>query len=170
MAPELAEWHDFFITTATVSGALVGLLFVAVSLHLPVFNDDRYEDLRLDARSILLGYLIALSLSLFPLIPQSLEALGREVLVGFVFILAASVRTAPRLFRSGGLYGLRNRWFRIALLLTGLLTTLAGGLAFLSGQTWALEMLGGSVIILIVVSVLRTWDIVFRAARVTPPT
>jgi len=32
-----------------------------------VFNDDRYEDLRLDARSILLGYVIALSLSLFPL-------------------------------------------------------------------------------------------------------
>src|SRR5438045_4092913 len=67
MAPELADWHDFFITTATVSGALVGLLFIAVSLHLPVFNDDRYEDLQLDARSILLGYVIALSLSLFPL-------------------------------------------------------------------------------------------------------
>jgi len=165
MAPELVEWHDFFVTTATVAGALVGLLFIAVSLHLPVFNDDRYEDLRLDARSILLGYVIALSLSLFPLIPQSLEALGREQLLVFVFIAASSARTAPRLLRSGGVYGLRNRWFRIALLLTGLTTTLAGGLAFISGQTWALELLGASVIVLIVVSVLRTWDIVFRAAR-----
>jgi hypothetical protein len=169
MAPELAEWHDFFITTATVAGALIGLLFIAVSLHLPVFNDDRYEDLRIDARSILLGYVIALSLSLFPLIPQSLDALGREVLVVFVFIAVASARSAPRLFRSGGVYGKKNRWFRVALLVTGLGTTLAGGLAFLSGQTWALELMSASVIVLIVVSVLRTWDIVFRAARVVPP-
>jgi hypothetical protein len=169
MAPELAEWHDFFITTATVAGALVGLLFIAVSLHLPVFNDDHYEDLRLDARSILLGYVIALALSLFPLIPQSLAALGREVLATFVFIAVASVRSAPRLFRSGGVYGLRNRWFRVALLVTGLATTLTGGLAFLSEQTWALELIAGSVMVLIVVSVLRTWDIVFRAARVAPP-
>ena len=170
MAPELAEWHDFFITTATVAGALVGLLFIAVSLHLPVFNDDRYEDLRLDARSILLGYVIALSLSLFPLIPQSLASLGREVLLVFVFIAVASARSAPRLFRSGGVYGMRNRWFRVVLLVTGLVTTLAGGAALLFGQTWALELLSGSVIVLIVVSVLRTWDIVFRAARVAPRT
>ena len=169
MAPELAEWHDFFITTATVSGALVGLLFIAVSLHVRVFSDDRYEDLRLDARAILLGYLIALTLSLFPLIPQSLTALGREMLVMFVVIVSTSARTGPRLFRSGGLYGKRNRWFRAAFLLAGLIITLTGGLALLSGQTWALELLAASVIVLIVVSVLRTWDIVFRAARVAPP-
>ena len=170
MAPELAEWHDFFVTTAPVAGALVGLVVIAVSLHLPLFNDDRFEDLRLDARSILLGYVIAMALSLFPLIPQSLASLGREMLLVFVFIAVSSARSLPRLFRSGGVYGMRNRWFRVALLITGLATTLAGGLAFLSGQSWALELLSGSVIVLIFVSVLRTWDIVFRAARVTPPT
>jgi hypothetical protein len=57
----------------------------------------------------------------------------------------------------------------VALLLTGLFVTLGGGLALLMEQPWALELLGGSVIVLIVVSVLRTWDIVFRAARVVPP-
>ena len=170
MAPELAEWHDLFITTATVAGALVGLLFIAVSLHLPLFNDDRFEDLRQDARSILMGYVIAMVLSLFPLIPQSLASLGREVLLVFVFVAVSSARGLPRLLRSGGVYGMRNRWFRVALLVTGLATTLAGGLAFLSGQTWALELLAASAIVLIVVSVLRTWDIVFRAARVTPRT
>jgi hypothetical protein len=50
-----------------------------------------------------------------------------------------------------------------------LIITLTGGLALLSGQRWALELLAASVIVLIVVSVLRTWDIVFRAARVPPP-
>jgi len=56
MAPELVEWREFFITTATVAGALVGLLFVAVSVHLRLLSDEHYADLRQDARAILLGY------------------------------------------------------------------------------------------------------------------
>src|SRR5207253_2801388 len=47
------------------------LLFVAVSVHLRLLSDEHYADLRQDARTILLGYLVAMALSLFPLIPQS---------------------------------------------------------------------------------------------------
>src|SRR2546422_10558535 len=119
MAPELSEWRDFFVTTATIAGALVGLLFVAVSVHLRLLSDEHYADLRQDARAILVGYVVAMSLSLFPLIPQSLAALGQEVLIAFVFILATSARTAPQPFRSSGMYAWGNRWFRAALLVTG---------------------------------------------------
>jgi hypothetical protein len=42
LAPELSEWREFFITTATVAGALVGLLFVAVSVHLRLLSDEQY--------------------------------------------------------------------------------------------------------------------------------
>ena len=63
---------------------------------------------------------------------------------------------------------LNLRWFRVALLVTGCGTTLAGGVALLAGQTWPLQLLAASVIGLILVSVFRTWDIVFRAARVAP--
>ena len=168
MAPELSEWRDFFVTTATVAGALVGLLFVAVSVHLRLLSDEHYADLRQDARAILVGYVVAMSLSLFPLIPQSPAALGQEILIVFVFIVATSVPSVPRLFRSGGVYGRRNRWFRGALLVVGCAATLAGGLELLAGQSWPLQLLAASVILLIVVSVFRTWDIVFRAARIAP--
>jgi len=120
------------------------LLFVAVSVHLRLLSDEHYADLRQDARTILLGYLVAMALSLFPLIPQSLAALGQEILIG-------------------------NRWFRIALFIAGCAATLAAGLALLAGQTWPLQLLAASALLLIVVSVFRTWDIVFRAARVAPP-
>jgi hypothetical protein len=169
VAPELSEWREFFVTTATVAGALVGLLFVAVSVHLRLLSDEHYVDLRLDALRILLGYVVAMGLSLFALIPQSLAALGQETLVFFVLIVATSVRNLPRLFRSSGVYGRRNLWFRAALLVAGGAATLGGGLALLAGQAWPLQLLAASVMVLIVVSVFRTWDIVFRGARVARP-
>lgn len=168
MAPDLAEWREFFVTTATVAGALVGLLFVAVSVHLRVLSDEHYADLRDNARAILLGYVIAMTLSLFPLIPQSLATLGLELLAVFVFIVVASARSAPQLFRSSDVFGRRNRWFRVAFLIAGCAATLAGGLGLLARQTWPLQLLAAGVIVLILVSVFRTWDIVFRAARVAP--
>src|SRR5436190_14114595 len=112
MAPELAEWHEFFITTATVAGALIGLLFVAVSVHLRTLSDDQNVDLRVDARAILLGYVVAMAVSLFPLIPQSLAALGDEMLLVFAFIVATSVRNVGQIFRGGGAYGRTNRFLR----------------------------------------------------------
>ena len=169
MAPELSEWREFFVTTATIAGALIGLLFVAVSVHLRLLSDEHYADLRQDARAILLGYVVAMGLSLFPLIPQSLVALGQEILIVFVFILATSARSVPQLLRSSGMYGWGNRAFRAGLLVAGCAATLAGGLALLARQVWPLQLLAASVLVLIVVSVFRTWDIVFRGARVAPP-
>jgi len=169
MAPELSEWREFFVTTATVAGALVGLLFVAVSVHLRLLSDEHSAELRQDARAILLGYVVAMILSLFPLIPQSLASLGEELLIVFVFIVVTSVRSLPPLFRSSRVYGRMNRWFRAGSFLAGCLATLAGGLALLAGQTWPMQLIAASVLVLIVASVFRTWDIVFRAARVAPP-
>jgi hypothetical protein len=165
MAPELSEWHDFFVTTATVAGTLVGLLFVAVSIHLRVLSDEDHADLRQDARAILLWFVVAMTLALLPLIPQSLAALGQELLIVFVAIVLTTARSVPMLLRFSEMYDRRNRLFRAALLIAGWATTLAGGIALLAGQSWPLQMLAASVIVLIVMAVFRTWDIVFRGAR-----
>jgi hypothetical protein len=170
MAPELIEWREFFVTTATVAGALVGLLFVAISVHLRLLSDEHSEALRQDARNILFSYLAAMTLSLFPLIPQALATLGQEILVVFVLIVLFTARTVPPLFRSSRVYGPLNRWLRVAWFVAWAAGTLTGGLALLAGQIWPVPLLAASVIVLIVVSVVRTWDIVFRAARVAPGT
>jgi O-antigen/teichoic acid export membrane protein len=169
MAPELSDWHDYFVTTATVAGTLVGLLFVALSIHLRVLSDERHADLRQDARAILLWFVVAMTLALLPLIPQSLVALGQELLVVFVLIVVMTVRSVPMLFRSSEMYDRGNRLIRGALLIAGWATTLAGGLAFIAGQVWPVQMLAASIFVLIVMAVFRTWDIVFRGAQVSPP-
>ncbi|HYK98695.1 MAG TPA: hypothetical protein VEU77_09940 [Candidatus Acidoferrales bacterium] len=169
MAPELIEWREFFVTTATVAGALVGLLFVAISVHLRLLSDERSEDLRQDARNILFSYIAAMTLSLFPLIPQALATLGEEILVVFLFIVVATARTVPRLFRSSRVYGRVNRWLRVAWFVAWAAGTVAAGLALVAGQAWPVPVLALGVLLLIVVSVFRTWDIVFRAAGVRRP-
>lgn len=170
MAPEMIEWREFFMITTTVAGALVGLLFVAVSVHLRLLSDEQYGDLRQDARAILVGYVVTLIISLLPLITQSLVALGQEMLLVLALFVVTSARGVRGLFRSSGLSGRTNRWFRAATFGVWIVVTLAGGLALLAGQAWPLQLLAASVLVLIVVSVFRTWDIVFRAARVASPT
>jgi hypothetical protein len=167
VAPEILEWRDFFVTTATVAGALVGLLFVAVSLHLRLLSEDRHADLRLDARSNLIGYVVALSLSLVPLIPQPLSALAVENLVAFVALLGVSVRTWPNLLRSRPrVYDRTYVWFRVALLAATDISLLVGGVGLLGMQIWPIYLLAAGVASVLVVSIFRTWDIIFRAARV----
>jgi hypothetical protein len=170
MAPELIELREFFLTTATVAGALVGLLFVAVSLHLRLLSDEQSGDLRQDARSILISYVAAMTLSLFPLIPQPLPTLGLEILAVFALVVVSTAPALPRLFRSSRVYGRLNRAFRVAWSVAWASGTLAGGLALVAGQAqaWPVQLLAASVIALIVISVFRTWDLVFRAARVAP--
>ena len=95
-------------------------------------------------------------------------ALGEELLVLFLYMIATTIWAVPRLLRTRtALYGRRNLWFRVALLTAGTAATLSGGLALAAGAAWALQLLAASVLILIFVSVFRTWDIVFRAARAT---
>ncbi len=133
MATELIEWREFFVTTATVAGALVGLLFVAISVHLRLLSDERSDDLRDDARNILFSYVAAMTLSLFPLMPQTLATLGQEILVVFAFIVVATARTVVG-------------WF-----VAWAAGTLVAGLALLAGQAWPVQLLAASVIVLIVV-------------------
>jgi hypothetical protein len=102
-----------------------------------------------------------------PLIPQSLTALGTETLVIFAGLMATSIRTFPQLARTRrGVCSLGNVLFRGSILVAGDIATLTGSLGLLSGETWPIQLIAVSAILLIVASIFRTWDIVFRAARV----
>jgi hypothetical protein len=87
-SPELVLWHDFNISLVTASAGLLGLLFVALSIHVRVLSATRNAELRAVARSIFLGYVMSLALGFLALMPQSLSAFGLEVLV---LLLAATM-------------------------------------------------------------------------------
>ena len=65
----LDRWHDFYAATAGASAALLGLLFVAVSIDLRGVSASERRLRRISARGAFANLVFALALSLSALIP-----------------------------------------------------------------------------------------------------
>ena len=99
MSEELVLWHDFNVSLVTASAGLLGLLFVALSIHVRVLSTRQNAELRAVARTIFLGYVLALAIGFLALMPQTLSAFGLEVLVvvlGATLPFAAAARSGLR--------------------------------------------------------------------------
>ncbi|HTU29947.1 MAG TPA: hypothetical protein VMF07_11250 [Solirubrobacteraceae bacterium] len=99
MAPD--SLHDLFFAAAGVAGALIGLLFVAISVeHERLTARDADQVHRVRARSALSAFVNALVISLFALVPD--DSLGVAATwagsLGILFVLGSvlSVRRAQR--------------------------------------------------------------------------
>src|SRR5690349_20362049 len=80
VADSLVLWHDFNVSVVTAAAALLGLLFVALSLHLRALTAPSNAELRSIARTVFLGYVVALGMGFLALFPQDLGAYGIELL------------------------------------------------------------------------------------------
>jgi hypothetical protein len=93
-----ATAHEFFAASASVAGALIGLLFVAISVAPErVLGPDASEVHGVRAAATLTAFTNALTVSLFGLIPgYSVGAPATAVAgVGLLFIVRALVGVAP---------------------------------------------------------------------------
>src|SRR5256886_15221737 len=113
MSEELVLWHDFNVALVTAAAGLLGLLFVALSIHIRALNDQRNAELRSVARTVFLGYVVALAFGFFALLPQSLTTFGMELIalnVAALVPFAGAARSGLRATgvgydRRGGLGG-----------------------------------------------------------------
>jgi hypothetical protein len=157
-----AEYHEFFVATAGASGALIGLLFVAVS----VFPERaRHADTRVEYRArasaALLVFSNALVLSLAALIPRiDLGWWACASAVSVLLFAAATARSVITAARGG------KRHWALAGLVIALLTIaffeFYGGIRLIidDTDTGAIGMLDYVVIGDIAAGIARAWQLV----------
>lgn len=105
MTPEefgqsLVGWHDFFLAAAGATAALLGLLFVGVSINLSSIAADERVDLRTRAAQAFANLVFVLVVSLIMLVPNSdpsFIAIGLGAVAAFGLVrIARNVQTLIR--------------------------------------------------------------------------
>jgi modulator of FtsH protease len=131
-----AAWHDFGVALVGASAALLGLVFVVVSLHLGPVVDDPVLRRRAEIMLGLLATTLAASAAL--LIPgQSREALGIELMaIALTYISLSGLATFHATRSVQGVS--RDRLARF------FLGELSAGLIFAGGLGLLVHALGGA--------------------------
>ncbi len=158
----MASAHEFFAASAGVAGALIGLLFVAISVAPErVLGPDAHEVHAVRAAASLTSFTNALSVSLFGLIPEYSPAVPAVVLavVGLLFMVGALVRLVP-LARTGEVRA-RELGFLVGLLAVFVIQLLAGiALARHDGNREALHVVCVLVAVCFLIGITRSWELV----------
>lgn len=162
--PEL--WHDLFVMIGTSAGALVGLLFIVVSLHFTKISERSDDNLRATidgARYNTIHLLVVLVESAAVLTPQPLSWMAAELLAMNVFGLRGPLAFTWKYFRKGITISERGG-FPTRLILTifaAYLVSIVGSVALFRPSVWGLYLVAGSCVLKIVRSVLTAWMLMF---------
>jgi hypothetical protein len=107
----LETWHDFYLAVGSASAALLGLLFVGVSINLAAITAAERVDLRARANQAFSNLLYLLALSLILLIPGMDPA---SLAISLAFLASAGLLRLGR--RIVGLVRSKDRRRRLATL------------------------------------------------------
>ena len=158
------SWGELYVMLGTSSAALIGLLFVATSLHVDeIVNNAIYRTL---ARSSSMYLLATLAEAACILTPQPPHVLGVEITVLNLAALSVVGRNFihfldhPDLSQHGGL-----RIYRGLLFIGAFVTGIGGGLALFAGRDWALYPVTVSSVVVIIAVALTAWAIMLGVGQ-----
>lgn len=168
MAEELVLWHDFYVSLVTAAAGLLGLLFVALSLHLRVLTQEANAELRAVARTVFLGYVVALAIGFLALVPQSLRSFGIELLALVLLSVVPFGLAAGRGLRALGV-GYRRSVTVVQFVVGAILQIVAivAALDLASADPAGLFVVGAITVLSLLWGVFNTWELIFRVARLS---
>ena len=151
------------MSVVTAAAALLGLLFVALSLHLRALAAARNAELRSIARTVFLGYVVSLGMGFLALIPQDLTPYGIELLVLVILALVPYALAARTGFRATGVgYDRRVTIVQFVIGVVMFTVTIAAALVVASGDDRALFVIGAVPVLGLLWGVFNTWELIFR--------
>jgi hypothetical protein len=158
-------WHDLYVMLGTSAAALIGLFFIATSLHIaevvsnPVFRARAYNGTL---------YLLTLLIqAVLILVPQPIHLLGVELCIVNLAGLSLPFSNAYRYFyrntdigRHGGLM-----IYRAVAYGASYLVGLAGAITLIEGFDWGMYLVTASYATLLVAVVLGAWAIMLGVGQ-----
>jgi modulator of FtsH protease len=163
IAYDTAQWGNFFFAEVGASAALVGLLFVAVSINLAKII--AFPSLPGRAFEALTMLVMVLFVGTFALVPgQSTHAIGAEVLATALACSATIIviqRTAPPVADAP------RMWMISRVIATQLATLpmIAGGASLLAGRGGGLYWTVGGVIASFLAALVDAWVLLVEIQR-----
>ena len=159
----MESWHDFYMTAGGASAALVGLLFVGVSLHLDAVVSR--PDVRATARGAFQS-LVAILARVAARAGAPVHAcdLGKALVALALVGLLGAIRDARGMWGSSLLLGARKAVQKLGFRFAGLVLLLAVGILFLNGKPG--RRLAAAVVFLLLASSAQTaWSLLIEVAE-----
>ncbi len=164
MAPDvnvLKAWHDFFLLLGTAAATLVGLLFVAASVAVGFFTDDKSPAFRAFLSPTVVHFSCVLAASLLAVAPvSSLALLGGLATVDALF----GVCYCGLVWRSMVRHGIsrsidrEDRAMYVALPALAYAAMIAAGMLMLGQSAAGVAVLASGLGLLLVVGIRNAWD------------
>jgi hypothetical protein len=163
-APLSADWRELYLMLGTSSAALIGLLFVATSLHLSEISNEEVFRLRAEYTTLILVSTLLVATAI--LMPQPMPALGIELLavniwgLSFPLTLLSKALKIPGARGRGG-FSVHRAEFFIASYCLGII----GGVAIVAHREWGMYGVTLSYVSLLIASIWNGWKILQGIGR-----
>jgi hypothetical protein len=168
-ADPIRAWHDLYVMLGTSSAALVGLIFVAASLHLG--DIVRNPAFRIRAYHATLYLLTLLVEAVLVLVPQPVPVLGAQLGVLNLVGLWVPLSTAYRYYykdrvacHRAGITTARTVTYSVAYLLG-----IFGAVTLFESPHWGIYLVTASYMTLLVTVVLGTWAVALGIGETEGP-
>ena len=161
--PEL--WRDAYVMLGTAAAALIGLLFVVMSIHLDEISNNRVYRIR--ARNNLFYLFVMVVEATLILIPQPMRVLGIEI---------AAINVCLLMLHGRNLYtfAYRNRdvgssggfqAYTALRFIAGDFLAIAGGVLLIESSNWGLYFITASYVVFLGSVILNAWLIMLGVGQ-----